>query len=115
MSEYFKRVSYEQAGAVVRLVERSGLDFQLSAAFDCHLIQVIKRLIDRSFCFFLFLYHSFMLKKGAIVHSEEVGLTHDAHELLLSDLAITVAISLLDHLLDLVVSHVLAELLSNAL
>ena len=41
-------------------------------------------------------------------HSEEVGLTHDAHELVLRDLTITVAISLLDHLLALIVSHVLA-------
>jgi hypothetical protein len=46
--------------------------------------------------------------------SEEVGLTHDAHELILADLTITIAIGLLDHLLDLIVSHVFAELLCYA-
>ena len=39
--------------------------------------------------------------------SEEVGLAHDTHELVLADLAVAVAIGLLDHLLDLVVGHVL--------
>ena len=47
--------------------------------------------------------------------SEEVGLTHDAHELILADFTITIAVGLLDHLLDLVVGHVLAELLSDSL
>jgi len=93
----------------------SGRYLQLSAAFDCDLIQVIKRLIDLSFCFLLLLIYTVMLKKGAIPHSEEVSLTHDAHELLLGNLAITIAVSLLDHLLNLVIGHVLAELLSNAL
>ena len=47
-------------------------------------------------------------KGGTSVYSEEVGLSHDAHELLLRDLAIAITVSLLDHLLDLVVCHVLA-------
>ena len=48
------------------------------------------------------------ISEDCVGHSEEVGLTHDAHELVLRDLTITVAISLLDHLLDLIVCHVLA-------
>ena len=47
--------------------------------------------------------------------SEEVGLPHDAHELLLSDLAIAVAVGFLDHFHNLVVGHVLAELLGDTL
>ena len=97
------------------LVARSGLDSQRAAAFACDLIQVIKRLIDLSFCFLLHLLHTVKLKKGAIAHSEEVGLAHDAHELLLGDLAITIAVSFLDHLLNFVVGHVFTELLCNAL
>ena len=42
------------------------------------------------------------------VCSEEVGLAHDAHELVLADLAVAIPIGLLDHLLDLIVGHVLA-------
>lgn len=54
-------------------------------------------------------------EKGAILRSEEVGLAHDAHEFIFANLAVAVTVSLLDHLLDFVISHVLAELLSHAL
>merc|ERR1719171_1379200 len=47
--------------------------------------------------------------------SEEVGLLHDAQELLLVDLAVAVAIRLVDHLLELLVRHSLAELLRDPL
>ena len=47
--------------------------------------------------------------------SEEVGLLHDSHELLLADLVVAIAVGLVDHLLDLLVSHVLTKLLSNTL
>ena len=96
------------------LVARSGLDSQRAAAFDCDLIQVIKRLIDLSFCFLLHLLHTVKLKKGAIAHSEEVGLAHDAHELLFRDLTVSVAVSFLNHLCDLLICHILAKLLSHA-
>ena len=61
--------------------------------------------------------HSFVgdKKQGDSDYSEEVGLAHDTHELLLRDLAITITISLLDHLVDLVVGHVLSELLGDTL
>ena len=49
------------------------------------------------------------------MHSEEVGLAHDSHELIFADFAIAITVSLFDHLLDLIVCHVLAELLSHAL
>ena len=48
------------------------------------------------------------LARVACACSEEVGLAHDAHELILADLAVTITIGLLDHLLDLIVGHVLA-------
>ena len=41
--------------------------------------------------------------------SEQGGLLHNSHELLLTNLSITVSVGLIDHLLDLVVSHVLSE------
>ena len=47
--------------------------------------------------------------------SEQVGLLHDSHELLLADFAIAVSVGLVDHFLDLVVGHVLAELLGHPL
>merc|ERR1719379_2723281 len=47
--------------------------------------------------------------------SEEVGLAHDAHELLLVDGVVAVSVGLVDHLLDLLVGHVLTELLGDAL
>merc|ERR1719337_261328 len=47
--------------------------------------------------------------------SEEIGLLHDAEELLLIDLAIAIAISFVDHLLKLLISHSLSELLGHAL
>merc|ERR1712031_64614 len=45
----------------------------------------------------------------------EATALHDAEELLLVHLAIAIAIGLVDHLLKLLVSHVLAELLGHAL
>mmetsp|Transcript_63798 Transcript_63798/g.129579 ORF Transcript_63798/g.129579 Transcript_63798/m.129579 type:complete len:220 (+) Transcript_63798:657-1316(+) len=45
----------------------------------------------------------------------QARLLHDPEELLLVDLAITIAVSFLDHLCELLVSHVLAELLRHAL
>ena len=50
-----------------------------------------------------------------LIASEEVGLLHDAHELVLANLAVAVSVGLVDHLLDLVVGHVLAELLGHPL
>merc|ERR1719164_162536 len=47
--------------------------------------------------------------------SEEVGLLHDPQELLLVDLAVTVAICLVNHFLELLIRHSLPELLSHAL
>merc|ERR1719473_1347271 len=47
--------------------------------------------------------------------SEQVSLLHDAQELLLVDLAVAVAVGLVDHLLQLLVRHPLAELLGDAL
>merc|ERR1719337_288546 len=47
--------------------------------------------------------------------SEEIGLLHDAEELLLIDLAIAIAISFVDHLLKLLISHSLSKLLRHAL
>ena len=43
----------------------------------------------------------------------QAGLLHDAEELLLADLAVAVAVGLVDHLLELLVGHVLAELLGD--
>merc|ERR1719238_116530 len=45
----------------------------------------------------------------------ETTTLHDAEELLLVHLAITIAVGLVDHLLKLLVGHVLAELLGHAL
>merc|ERR1740115_564613 len=48
-------------------------------------------------------------------HLEEGRLLHDAEELFLVHLAITVTISLIDHFLQLLVSHALTELLRDTL
>merc|ERR1719453_250028 len=47
--------------------------------------------------------------------SEEVGLLHNAEELLLVDLTVAITVSLIDHLLKLLISHPLAELLGHTL
>ena len=47
--------------------------------------------------------------------SEEVSLAHDSHEFFFSNFTISSAVGLLDHLLDLVVCHILAKLLSDTL
>ena len=52
---------------------------------------------------------------SAIHNSEKVGLLHDSHELFLANFAITVSVSLIDHLLNLVICHIFAEFLGNAL
>merc|ERR1719387_846554 len=49
------------------------------------------------------------------VPSEKVGLLHDAQKLLLIYLAIAIAVCLIDHLLELLVCHSLAEFLRNSL
>merc|ERR1719387_1172954 len=56
----------------------------------------------------------------AVIHvllrsSEEVGLLHDPQEFFLVDLAVTVTICLVDHLLELLIRHPLPKLLSHAL
>ena len=83
-----------------------------AAGLDCFLIQVIKRLVDHcSFCRILdYSAHvagAPVFRKRRHVCSEEVGLAHDTHELILGDLTIAIAVGLFDHLLDLIVSHVL--------
>merc|ERR1719384_1175720 len=47
--------------------------------------------------------------------SEEIGLLHDSQELLFVHLAITVAVGFVDHLLELLICHPLAELLRPSL
>merc|ERR1712124_113455 len=47
--------------------------------------------------------------------SEEVGLLHDPQELFFIDLAVAVAICLVDHLLELLIRHPLPKLLRHAL
>lgn len=47
--------------------------------------------------------------------SEEVGLFHNPNELLLIDLPVPVAIGLIDHLLQLLISHGLAQFSGNSL
>ena len=76
-----------------------------------HLIQVIKCLVN------LFAAQFFDRADAKLsgTRSEKVGLAHDAHELFLRDHTITVAVSLVDHLLNLVVGHVLAELFGHTL
>merc|ERR1719247_246911 len=51
----------------------------------------------------------------SVMRSEKVSLLHNAKELLLVHLAITVAVRLVDHLLKLLIRHALAELLRDAL
>ena len=52
---------------------------------------------------------------SAIHNSEKVGLLHDSHELFFANFAVTVSVSLIDHLLNLIVCHIFAEFLGNAL
>merc|ERR1719158_13455 len=47
--------------------------------------------------------------------SEQICLLHDPQELFFIYLAITIAVGLVDHLLQLLICHPLAELLGNAL
>merc|ERR1719215_919136 len=47
--------------------------------------------------------------------SEEVCLLHDPQELLLVHLPVAVAVRLVDHLLELLIRHALAQLLGDAL
>merc|ERR1712039_336867 len=47
--------------------------------------------------------------------SEKVCLFHDPQELFLIDLTISIAVRLVDHLLELLVGHALTQLLGNAL
>ena len=87
---------------------------------DCLLIQVIKNLVKLSFfaAFLLISYFFSFTRLFCKKHrssSEEVGLAHDTHELLLRDLTVSISVSLLDHLIDLIISHVLTKLLGNTL
>merc|ERR1719487_1930508 len=50
-----------------------------------------------------------------LTSSEEISLLHDTEELLLIDLAIAIAISFVNHLLKLFISHSFSELLGHAL
>mmetsp|Transcript_42265 Transcript_42265/g.92088 ORF Transcript_42265/g.92088 Transcript_42265/m.92088 type:complete len:217 (+) Transcript_42265:110-760(+) len=52
---------------------------------------------------------------GPFLASEEVGLLHDAQELLLVHLAIAITICLINHLLELLIRHSLPQLLCDAL
>merc|ERR1719515_311916 len=52
---------------------------------------------------------------GSNNSSEEVGLLHDPQEFFLVDLAVTVTICLVDHLLELLLRHPLPKLLRHAL
>ena len=42
--------------------------------------------------------------------SEQVGLLHDSHELFLTDLTVAVSVGFVNHLLDLIIGHVLSKL-----
>ena len=50
-----------------------------------------------------------------LADSEQVGLLHDSHELLLANLSVAVSVGFVDHFLDLLVSHIFAELLGDPL
>ena len=50
-----------------------------------------------------------------LFNSEKGALLHDSHDLFLANFAITVSVSLIDHLLNLVICHIFAEFLGNAL
>merc|ERR1711874_607080 len=50
-----------------------------------------------------------------MAHLRESTTLHDAEEFVLVDLAIAIAVGLVDHLLELLVGHVLTELLGNTL
>ena len=45
--------------------------------------------------------------------SEHVGLLHDSHELLLTDLTITVSVGFVNHLLDFIIGHILSKFFGN--
>merc|ERR1719443_1518965 len=49
------------------------------------------------------------------VYSEEVSLLHNAQELLLVNLTITVTVGLINHFLELLICHALTKLLGNTL
>ena len=103
----------------------SGLPSVPDIGFDCYLIQVIKKLVNPLFAAISL---NFAVVSGVVVHvglnehliccaqsSEEVGLTHDAHELLFRDFAISIAVCFFDHFCDLIIGHILAKLFGNSL
>merc|ERR1719498_910197 len=55
------------------------------------------------------------IKLESVTSSEEVGLLHDAQELLLVNFPIAITVSLIDHLLKLLIGHPLTQLLRDAL
>mmetsp|Transcript_76321 Transcript_76321/g.192110 ORF Transcript_76321/g.192110 Transcript_76321/m.192110 type:complete len:202 (-) Transcript_76321:42-647(-) len=59
--------------------------------------------------------NSLLERRPAWVVSEEICLLHDPQELFLVYLTISVAVSLVDHLLELLVGHALAQFLRDAL
>merc|ERR1711920_604914 len=59
--------------------------------------------------------HPFRGARLSTPPSEEVGLLHDAQELLLVHLAVAVAVGLVDHLPELLVRHALSQLLGHTL
>ena len=58
---------------------------------------------------------SSVLQTGCVDYLIEGGLLHDAKELLLVDFVVAITISLVNHFLQLLVSHGLSELLCDAL
>ena len=92
---------------------RSGLTSCQATGFNCFLIQVIKRLVVSGTYLPHFLIYCSGLGKGGLagsLSSEKVGLTHDTHEFVLRDLAITITISLVNHFLKLFICHAFTEL-----
>ena len=55
------------------------------------------------------------IRKQGISKSKEIGLLHDPNELLLVDLPVAVAVCLVDHLLQLFISHRLSQLTGHSL
>ena len=99
----------------------SGLPSAPDVGFDCYLIQVIKKLVNPLFCRYKLLNRHVV--SGVDVHvglcehliccthsSEEVGLAHDAHELVLVDLTISIFVELINHGLELIITQIFLHL-----
>jgi hypothetical protein len=72
-------------------------------------LKIIMYQTDSQFNFQVIVYEidSYLLIFKELVHSEskQVGLLHNTDELLFRNLTVTIAIGLVDHLLQLVISH----------